>query len=98
MYDRTEKFYKDFLSAFTDANLVVLTDTYDARPDGDSADVDMQKFADDLNAEAISAGSLDAAKDLLRSSILQSNDVLIVMGAGDVTRIASELSTFNSTL
>ncbi len=91
MHDRTLRFYDEFLSAFDGADLLVLSDPYDARPDVEKDMVDMPKFARDIHIETVYAGSLAEAKQRLCSKILQQSDVLVVMGAGDVTNVAEEL-------
>ncbi len=91
MHDRTLRLYDDFLSAFDGVDIVVTTDVYDARPDAEGERVDMKKFTADIHADAMYGGTLSAARKLLCSRILQQNDVLIVMGAGDVTKVAEEM-------
>mgnify|MGYP001287881888 CR=1 FL=1 len=90
-HDRTLRFYDDFLKAFDLADLVVTTDVYDARPDIDNESVDIQKYTADIHAESIYGGSLSQVKEKLCCSILQPCDVLLVMGAGTVTKVAQEL-------
>ena len=91
MHDRTIRFYNDFLIAFDAADLVVTTDTYDARPDVEKEEIDMQQFSADIHAETIYGGTLTQAKEQLCCKILQQDDVLVVMGAGDVTCVAEQL-------
>jgi UDP-N-acetylmuramate--alanine ligase len=90
-HDRTLRFYDDFLNAFDSADLVVTTDVYDARPEIENESVDIKKYTADIHADSIYGGSLDQAKEELCCSILQQDDVLLVMGAGDITRVASQL-------
>lgn len=95
-HDRTIQFYNDFLIAFNAADLVVTTDIYDARPDIEKEMVDINQFTADIHAESVYGGSLTEAKNELCCNILQQNDVLVVMGAGDVTQVANQLLTLNS--
>lgn len=90
-HDRTIRFYNDFLIAFDGADIVVTTDIYDARPDVEKEIVDIEQFTADIHTETVYGGSLDQAKEQLCCKILQQDDVLIVMGAGNVTQIASQL-------
>jgi UDP-N-acetylmuramate--alanine ligase len=87
MHDRTLKLYDDFCTAFKGAK-VFMTDVYDARHDVERESVDIKKFAEDCGGEYI--GSLQEAEQYVRDT-LKPNDVLIVMGAGDVTDIATNL-------
>ena len=90
-HERTIRFYNDFLIAFDAADLVVTTDVYDARPDIEDETIDIKQLTQDIHAESIYGGSLSEAKEKLCCSLLQQNDVLVVMGAGDVTQVAAEL-------
>ncbi|MDA0376188.1 MAG: Mur ligase family protein [bacterium] len=92
-HDRTIRFYNDFLIAFDGADFVVTTDIYDARPDVEKGIVDIEQFTADIHAETVYGGSLEQAKEQLCCKILQQDDVLIVMGAGDVTHVAEQLTT-----
>ena len=94
-HDRTLKLWDDFATAFTDADLVVVTDIYDARPDRDDATADPKLLAEAIGkgsgAESIFGGSLKNIGALLQSSILKSGDSVITMGAGTITNLASIL-------
>jgi len=96
MHDRTLRFYDDFIISFSDADLVIVPDIYDARSDVETDMVDIDKFVADIQkgseTETINGQSLDATEALLRDEILQSGDLLVVMGAGDVTDLASKMT------
>lgn len=91
-HDRAIRFYQDFLICFDGADLVVTTDIYDARPDIENDTVDIQQFTSDIHAESMYGGALSEAKKLLEETVLQQGDVLLVMGAGDVTSVATDLT------
>lgn len=94
-HDRTIKLYDEFLGAFTDADLVVVSDIYNARNDIETGIVDVEKFVTDLakasDVETISGRSLTETERLLRQDILRAGDLLLVMGAGDVTALAGTM-------
>lgn len=94
-HDRTLKLWDDFTKAFSDADLVIITDVYDARPDREAAKADPKKFAiaigEGSDIESLFGGSIKDAEQLLRSTILQPNDVVITMGAGTITNLATDL-------
>ena len=90
MHDRTAHFYHDFLIAFDAADLVIITDVYDARPDVDMERVDTAKLVADIHAESLYGGSLSQTLPLVQQT-LRHGDVLLVMGAGDITSIAQQL-------
>ena len=92
MHDRTFKLYSAFTKAFSGAHKLVLTDVYDARSDVEKDKVDMRRFAQDIGegsaVETIYSGSLDETANLLGGKkLLKSNDVLLCMGAGDVSEM-----------
>ncbi|MDD5055393.1 MAG: cyanophycin synthetase [Candidatus Peribacteraceae bacterium] len=101
-HDRTLKLWDDFSTAFQDADLVVVTDVYDARPDRDSAKADPELFATAIGegsgVKTLFSGSLEETNRLLRSSLLKADDVLILMGAGTVTNLAGKLLAMNSSV
>jgi len=88
-HDRTIRFYDDFLKAFDGVDLVIITDVYDARSDIEKERIDIRQFTDDIHVQSEYGGSLTEAKNLLCSTILQQEDVLLVLGAGDITRVAT---------
>ena len=90
-HDRTIRFYNEFLIAFDAADFVVTTDIYDARPDTEKETVDILQLTQDIHADSFYGGSLEQAKNQLCSHYLQQDDVLLVLGAGDVTQVATQL-------
>lgn len=91
MHDRTSKLYDEFTQAFSAVDSVVLTDVYDARPDVETGRVSMKKFAADIPVNTVYAGDLEATTTLLTEQVLQSGDVVLIMGAGTVTRLSTRL-------
>ena len=93
-HDRTLKLYDDFLPVFRGIDLVVIPNIYGARGESDSAKVDLPRFIDDVamgsSTEVINGNGLDGTLELLRS-MLRPNDVVVTMGAGDVTSLASRI-------
>ncbi len=95
-HDRTLKLYNDFLSAFTDSDLVIIPNIYNARSDIETATVDLPKFMDDLRkgseVEVMDGKSLEQTEKMLRNEILKEGDVLVCMGAGDITGLARKMA------
>ncbi len=93
-HDRTLKLWADFTTSFTDADLIVVTDIYEARRERDSAQADPTALAKEIAAgsghEAVYGGSLAETK-LRLSDIVKTGDVLVCMGAGDITGLAAAL-------
>lgn len=94
-HDRTLKLWNDFAAAFKDADAVLVTNIYDARPDKDREKADVQSLAADIRkksgAEVTVTLTLDDAEKALRETIAQENDVIVTMGAGDVTKLSDRL-------
>ena len=99
-YSRTAELYPEFLTAFDAADRVLLIDIYSAR-ETDDCGVSSAKLARDLNLNAATAGKATADKaaycpspadaaDRLRTEA-QAGDLIIIMGAGDVTRVTAAL-------
>ncbi len=92
--DRTLKLWSAFLAAFTEADLVLVTRVYDARPDKDTQLADVAKFAAEIGrtskVSCRPSGTLEKTKAAL-DILLQPQDVLLIMGAGNSTRLAAAM-------
>jgi UDP-N-acetylmuramate--alanine ligase len=95
-HDRTLKLYGDFARAFAGAAVVIVPNIYDARRERDSGIVDRGQFVRDIGegsrVEAFDGSSLCETEHLLKESVLRPNDILLVMGAGDVTELAGRMA------
>jgi UDP-N-acetylmuramate--alanine ligase len=94
-HDRTLKLYALFTEAFAGADTVIIPNIYDARSDRDTARVDIPSFVRDITkgsgVPVIHGSSLAETERLLREGILRQDDVLLCMGAGDVTSLAGRM-------
>ncbi|MFA6522995.1 MAG: cyanophycin synthetase [Candidatus Peribacteraceae bacterium] len=99
-HDRTIKLYKDFISSFRGTDVVIIPDIYEARNDRESGRVDIQAFVADIekgsDVETYDGSSLEGTEALLRTTILKNGDVLLVMGAGSVTNLATAMAVESS--
>lgn len=88
-YSRTQALIDDYLTAFDNADHVLITDIYAAReayiPGIDASKITAQIVHPDTRYTA----SLDATTDLLDAEV-QAPAVIIIMSAGDAPRIAAE--------
>lgn len=95
-HDRILKLYKDFLASFTDADLVVIPDVYNARSDIETAFVDVDALVSDIARESsvpcFYCHSLKETEVKLREEFLKPHDVLVCVGAGDITQLASHFA------
>jgi UDP-N-acetylmuramate--alanine ligase len=92
-FSRTKALLDDFAAAFTDADHVLITDIYRSR-DTEDYGITPQTVIDlmpgDCDAQHIA--TLDAVTSFLAEHVTE-GDVVIVMSAGDATRIGGELLT-----
>lgn len=95
-HDRTLKLYDDFVRSFTGVDTVIVPGVYEARKDIETARVDLPKFLLDIEkgsgVRCIDGKSLKETQQMLRDgSMLRPGDVLLCMGAGDLTNLATSM-------
>ncbi len=92
-HNRTLSMYADFLPVFGDVDLLVIPNVYAAREINDDT-VDVARFAADIaeksKIEARDGGGFERTLEWLREA-LKPNDVVVTMGAGDVTTLAAKI-------
>lgn len=88
-YSRTQTLFSEFANAFVDADQVIVTEVYAAREtsDGFSAEQLVQHMP---HPGARFLAGLEEASDYLLQHV-QSNDVVLVLSAGDADRISARL-------
>jgi len=84
-YSRTAAFFDEIATALRAADRVLLTDIYPAR-ETNTVGVSVEALAKATGDHAVYVKDLATAAALLKQE-LQPNDLLVVMGAGDVGRI-----------
>lgn len=93
-HDRTKKLYDEFLTAFDDADVVIIPDIYNARNFIEDGEVDVDQLVADINkkgkVEAHNGNGMEETEQTLRSS-LKRGDVLVCMGAGTITNLAMKM-------
>ena len=95
MYSRTEAFYNDFIKAFTGSFHIIVTDVYEARREQAKPANISEKLAYDINthfkdSRCVYCPSLSDVENHL-NKILKTGDVLLFMGAGDITNLATKM-------
>jgi UDP-N-acetylmuramate--alanine ligase len=96
LYSRTKQLFPEFIKSFSLANEVVLVPIYAAREPFDPS-ISSTMLAEALvkeNVHTRSVLSFDEARSLVQTEA-QSGDVIIIMGAGDITTISEELARIN---
>ncbi len=93
-FTRTVALFKDFAKAFAGADETILVPIYSAREENttgvSSRELAVQAIEYAPNTRY--ADSFEQAEEELRSNI-KTGDVLIIMGAGDVTKLANSLTS-----
>lgn len=97
-HDRVLKLYDQFVTALAAADLVIIPNIFAARSERDQKQADPEKLANDIakgsSTEVTHTASLEKTEELLKNGILQKNDIVVTMGAGDVWKIADKLISF----
>jgi UDP-N-acetylmuramate--alanine ligase len=91
-YSRTRDCLNEFGPAFTPADLLILTDIFSAREEpinGISADILLEKIKEKASVEANYVPRSQLAEFLAQH--LQADDVLVTLGAGDITKVGPDL-------
>lgn len=93
-HDRTIKLYNEFTHAFSDADIVIIPDIYNARSEIETDTVDLAAFSRDIaeksETDCRDGGGCTNTLSLLHER-MQPGDVIIVMGAGSITKLADDL-------
>ena len=91
-YTRTKALFNDFLTAFYDADELIITDIYAAR-EKDTGLVNSRQLSDALEQKGVNVkyiSNFDDITNYLKANIT-SKDLVITIGAGDVCKISSQL-------
>lgn len=91
-YTRTYTLFDEFVTAFEGADEVILTDIYAAR-EKDTGLVSSKQLAEKVNEYSNNCkymNSLEDATNYLKENV-SSNDIVLTIGAGTVTKIGREL-------
>jgi UDP-N-acetylmuramate--alanine ligase len=94
-HDRTLRLWNAFGSSFSDARVVIVLNVYDARSAIETATVDVPAFVraigEGSRVTALHGHALAETEQMLRTEILRPHDLLVCMGAGDITELATKL-------
>ena len=88
-YTRLAELFDDFVTALKKADRVVLVPVYGAREEGEYA-VTSETLAEKLGDNVYLAASFDEAAEITKKN-LSEKDVVLVMGAGDVTEVTKKM-------
>ncbi len=88
-YSRTSELYDDFVSALGEADRVIMADIYSAR-EVNTYGVSSEQMAADIGASATYLSSFAEICEHLRATVGE-DEVLLVMGAGDIGKLSGML-------
>ena len=97
MYSRTKTFFTQFLAAFDEADVAIITDIFPAR-ERDTGIIHAQDLVNEMaqrkhfheGAVVLHGGSVQETAQMVRMT-LRSGDILLIMGAGDIYTITEQL-------
>lgn len=101
-HHRTKALFADFVRSFGDADMAILSEIYDVIGRAGDKDISGKSLAEAIvkywktdeyqrsDRELIYCENLDETEDALRKNI-KKNDIVIIMGAGDIYKIAEKL-------
>lgn len=96
-HDRTRKLYRDFTQAFRGVDVVVIPHIYAVRTESDGEEVDLPAFLRDVrkgSGSTVFGGfTLGETATFLHEEVLRAGDLLLCMGAGDITGLAQRMMT-----
>ncbi|MFA6145829.1 MAG: UDP-N-acetylmuramate--L-alanine ligase [Patescibacteria group bacterium] len=95
-HNRTKKLFKEFTKCFKGANLTIISEIYDVagreeEKDQDVSSKDLVKAVQKIGQKVLYGRDLKETKKLILENI-QPNDVVLIMGAGDIYQIANGLA------
>jgi len=94
-HNRTKNLFNDFVKSFDDADLVVLSEIFDVagREETEDQDVSSKKMAEEVKKRGLNVlygKDLEETKKIVLENI-DKNDIVLVMGAGDIYKVAKNL-------
>ncbi len=87
-YSRLKDLFEDFKTSFNDTDILILAPLYAAR-DKCGTEVSSKLLAEQIHG-AIYLETFDEIKNYLKSELKQ-GDLLMIMGAGDITKLANSI-------
>ena len=96
LFSRTRDFYKDFANSLYKSDIIIITDIYPAREkqiDGVTSKLILDELSQLGHNETYHLESLNSLNNIL-GEIVQSEDMVITMGAGDIWRYSDKYNEY----
>lgn len=93
LYSRTKIFLDDFAKSFKDADEVIIAPIYSAREKEDK-NINNKILVNKINKNSKNSKAFDSfssIKKYLKDNIIEKDDIIITMGAGDIYKIGEDL-------
>jgi len=93
-FSRTKKMFDEFITSFTDASRVILTDIYASQREPFDASITSKQLADRLVESGNTTVYLPMLTDVVQyitHEELGSDAIIVTMGAGDVYQVAYDV-------
>lgn len=87
-YSRLKDLFDEFKTSFDDADILILCPLYAAR-EACGTEVSSKKLSDEIDG-SVYFETFDEIKEYLKNE-LKSGDLLLIMGAGDITKLANSI-------
>ncbi len=87
-YSRLKDLFDEFKTSFDDADILILCPLYAAR-EACGTEVSSKKLSEEIN-NSMYFETFDEIKEFLKNE-LESGDLLLIMGAGDITKLANSI-------
>jgi len=91
-YSRTEDLFSEFITAFNDADVLIITDVY-AAGEAPNNDFNSEKLFEAIKKHGHRAVEYIAGKEEISARLIElteSGDMVVTLGAGDVWQVANE--------
>jgi UDP-N-acetylmuramate--alanine ligase len=94
-HDRTEKFFDEFVSSLSHADMIIVSEIYGVTGRTDSNTVSSKDIVEKMksnypNKEIYYSMDLEKSEQIIREKA-DSNDIILIQGAGDIDKVARRL-------
>ncbi|MFA4846019.1 MAG: Mur ligase family protein, partial [Patescibacteria group bacterium] len=95
-HDRTKKLFNEFVEALSYADVLILAEIYDVAGRNEEASVSSRDLVRAINRSNTTYASNLAEAELMLRKIVEPQDIVLIMGAGDIDNLARKLTSSSS--